>query len=105
MKVAVVGDPVFTSGFELVGFEGFTAKSESAVIETVKRLIEEEEHGVILVPERYTSATKDIRDNLAKEGKCTPAFSFLPDYTGVKGERLDELKRLLSLALGIEFEM
>ncbi|NIQ07718.1 MAG: hypothetical protein GWO20_18985 [Candidatus Korarchaeota archaeon] len=105
MKAAVVGDSVFISGFEMVGFEGFEAKSTSEVLETVKKIIKMDKYGLILVPERYTNATKEIRDTLAKEGKVVPTFSFLPDYTGIKGERVEELKRLISLALGVKLEL
>lgn len=105
MKVAVVGAPTFTSGFELVGFKGFEAESEAKVIRIVKELVDSDEYGLIVLPERFTSTTKKIRDRLADEGRVTPAFSFLPDYTGIKGNRVEELKRLISLALGVELEL
>lgn len=105
MKAAVIGAPVFVSGFEMVGFEGFKAESESELRETIERLIETNEYGLIVIPERYTHVTKDIRDRLAKEGKVAPIFSFIPDYTGIKGERVNELKQLISLALGVKLEL
>lgn len=105
MKAAVIGAPAFISGFEMVGFEGFNAESESELREVIERLIKTKEYGLIVIPERYTNATKDIRDRLAKEGRVAPIFSFIPDYSGIKGERVEELKQLLSLALGVKLEL
>jgi vacuolar-type H+-ATPase subunit F/Vma7 len=42
---------------------------------------------------------------LIREGKITPLFTFLPDFTGVKGKRLEELKRSISLAVGAELKL
>lgn len=105
MKAAVIGDPTFTSGFELVGFEGFTVQSEAEVVDVVEKLVNADEYGLIVLPERYLTTTKEIRDQLAEEGRVAPTFSFLPDYTGIKGERVEELKRLISLALGVELKL
>lgn len=105
MKVAVIGGPTFVNGFKLVGFEGFKATSKKEVVEKVEQLVEKEEYGLILLPERYTDPTKKIRAHLAEEGKVAPTFTFLPDYTGKKGQRIEELKQLLSLALGVKLEL
>lgn len=104
LKVAAIGDRVFVSGFMLVGAEGFEAGSEEEAMKLVKDL-EEAGYGLIILPERFVECTRETRFRLIREGKITPLFTFLPDFTGVKGKRLEELKRSISLAVGAELKL
>jgi hypothetical protein len=38
-------------------------------------------------------------------GDVTPVFALIPDLTGMSGMRLEELKRIISLAIGAELEL
>jgi len=105
MKVAAVGDPTFIAGFELIGIEGFMAETAKEAKEIVSELIKRDEYGLIILPERFVEATEELRLMLMKEGRLTPLFAFLPDYTGVRGKRVEELKKLLSLAVGAELKL
>ncbi|MBS7645965.1 MAG: V-type ATP synthase subunit F [Candidatus Bathyarchaeia archaeon] len=102
MSAAAIGDPTFTAGFRLVGVEGVVAVEEEEVLNAVKRLIEDPKYKLLILPERFVEATRELRSRLMKEGKVTPIFAFIPDYTGVKGRRVEELKRSISLAVGAE---
>ena len=102
MSAAAIGDPTFTAGFKLVGIDGIVAVRDEEVLEALKKLIEEDKYKLLILPERLVKATKELRSRLMKEGKVTPIFAFIPDYTGVKGERVEELKRSISLAVGAE---
>ena len=102
MSAAAIGDPTFTAGFKLVGIDGIVAVRDEEVLEALKKLIEEDRYKLLILPERLVKATKELRSRLMKEGKVTPIFAFIPDYTGVKGERVEELKRSISLAVGAE---
>lgn len=102
MSAAAIGDPTFTAGFKLVGIDGIVAIRDEEVLGVLKKLIEEDRYKLLILPERLVKATKELRSRLMKEGKVTPMFAFIPDYTGVKGERVEELKRSISLAVGAE---
>jgi len=102
LSAAAIGDPTFTAGFKLVGIDGIVAVRDEEVLEALKKLIEEDRYKLLILPERLVKATKELRSRLMKEGKVTPIFAFIPDYTGVKGERVEELKRSISLAVGAE---
>lgn len=102
MSAAAIGDPTFTAGFKLVGIDGIVAVRDEEVLEALRKLIEEDRYKLLILPERLVKATKELRSRLMKEGKVTPIFAFIPDYTGVKGERVEELKRSISLAVGAE---
>jgi len=105
MKIAVIGDPIFVKAFELVGAEGFQAETEKEVKEKLMKLLEKKEHGLIILPERFVKATKEIRQRLLRTGAVYPLFAFMPDYTGIKDKRIEELQRLISLAVGIQLKL
>jgi len=105
MKLAVIGDEVFVRMFELVGAIGYIATDEGSVISQLKRIIEDKNYGIIILPERYVHLTREYRDKMLREGEYYPLFIFLPDHTGIKGDRIEELKKLISMAVGIELKL
>ncbi|MGQ4834133.1 MAG: V-type ATP synthase subunit F [Candidatus Asgardarchaeia archaeon] len=105
MKVAVIGDKTFVKGFELLGCEGFVTEDISEVRRLLKSLIDKREHALIILPERFVDSTRDIRDTVIKREQVAPLFAFLPDYTGISGKRLEELKKKISLAVGIKLKL
>jgi hypothetical protein len=64
-----------------------------------------ERFALIILPDRYVETTTEIRSRIVKEGKVIPIFSFIPDYTGIKGKRVEELKRSVSLAVGAKLKL
>ncbi|MCD6513358.1 MAG: V-type ATP synthase subunit F [Candidatus Odinarchaeota archaeon] len=105
MKVAVIGDPTFVRGFELIGCEGFITEDVREIKRILTELIESRDYAVIILPERFVDDTWDIRSKVIKSGQVGPLFAFLPDYTGISGKRLEELKRKISLAVGIKLKL
>ena len=104
MKIAVIGDPIFIKSFEILGAEGFEAKEEEEARKKLAEIIEKKEYGLIILPERFVEATKDLREKLLRTGVYYPLFAFMPDYTGIKDKRIKELQKLISLAVGIKLE-
>jgi vacuolar-type H+-ATPase subunit F/Vma7 len=105
LNVAAIGDPTFTSGFELIGVKGFIADDEEQAKHVLRDIIDSENYAVIIIPERFLDASKETRSQIMKEGKIVPLFAFLPDYTGIKGKRVEELKKSISLAVGTELKL
>lgn len=101
----MVGDPTFIAGFKLVGVEDFKALTADEVRNIVKGLSKTDEYAIIILPERYVDTTAEIRSGVIKEGRITPMFSFVPDYTGIKGKRVEEIKRSVSLAVGAKLKL
>lgn len=104
MKIAVIGEEAFIKAFELIGAKGFKATNEEQVNEIITKILESGEYGMIILPERFLETTKDIRDRRYKRGEIKPIFAFLPDYTGITGKRIEELQKLISLAVGIQMK-
>ncbi len=105
MSAAAIGDPIFVAGFRLVGVDGFAVSSDEVADSMLKQFVEEEKYKMIILPERFVTQTKELRSRLMREGRVIPIFAFIPDYTGIKGERIKELKRSISLAVGAELKM
>lgn len=105
MSAAAIGDPIFVAGFRLVGVDAFAVSSDTVADSMLKQFVEEEKYKMIILPERFVSQTKELRSRLMREGRVIPIFAFIPDYTGIKGERINELKRSISLAVGAELKM
>jgi len=103
MRVAAVGDRIFVSVFGLVGADRFKVESDEEFLSTITDLVRRREYSMIIVPERYLDLTKEIRSKLVAEGKIEPIFVFVPE----KGlnKRVNELKELISLAIGLKLEI
>ena len=103
MRVAPVGDRIFVSVFGLIGADRFKVESDEEFLSTITDLIRRREYSMIIVPERYLDLTKEIRSKLVAEGKIEPIFAFVPE----KGlnKRVNELKELISLAIGLKLEI
>jgi len=103
MRVAAVGDRIFVSVFGLIGADRFKVESDEEFLSTITDLIRRGEYSMIIVPERYLDLTKEIRSKLIGEGKIEPIFAFVPE----KGlnKRVNELKELISLAIGLKLEI
>ena len=103
MRVAAVGDRIFVSVFGLIGADRFKVESDEEFLSTITDLIRRREYSMIIVPERYLDLTKEIRSKLIAEGKSELIFAFVPE----KGlnKRVNELKELISLAIGLKLEI
>ena len=105
MNVAVIGDSTFIAGFELIGIKGFKITDEDGAKKRLREITENDEYAMIILPDRFIDASKDTRSRIAREGKIAPIFAFLPDSSGIKGKRVEELKKSISLAVGTELKL
>lgn len=105
MSVSVIGPSSFIVCFELIGATGFEAEDGAQAAKVLKSLIEEENFKFIILPEIFAKDTFGIREQVMKEERVWPVFAFIPDLTGKKGMRLEELKSIISLAIGAKLEL
>jgi len=104
VKVVAIGDHSFTTGFALIGVDTLIAKNEKEVLQKIVEAVEKGDYGIILLSERYVDSTRYLRERILKEKKGNVIFAFLPDYTGIKGKRIKELKEKVSRAIGLRIE-
>ena len=76
------------------------------LIRTAKlMLITRENYKLIIVPEKYTAATRPIREEVMRRGEITPFFALIPGLTMETGMRMEELQAVVSLAIGTKLEI
>jgi len=105
MNVAVVGPSPFVTCFEFIGIEGFEAESGEEVAKLLRDLVEEKKFKLLVIPERFAKETENIRSLVTKKGDIYPIFALIPDLTMVSGMRIEELKAVISLAIGAKLEL
>lgn len=105
LNVAAIGDSTFIAGFELIGVRGFHATEVEEARRCLREITDSEEYALIILPDRFVELSRDTRAKIAREGKITPLFAFLPDHTGIKGKRVEELKKAINLAVGTELNL
>ena len=104
MSIAVIGPSSFVTCFQLIGARGYEAFNEETVVDTLNR-ITREDYKLIIVPEKYTAATRPIREEVMRRGEITPFFALIPGLTMETGMRMEELQAVVSLAIGIKLEL
>ena len=105
MKVVVIGEPHFVKFWELIGAEGIIAKSDIEILREIKSLLEQRNIGLIIVPERLSGQIQRLRKKRLREGNIIPVFAFMPDRPELSDKRLEEIKKMISLAIGVELEL
>jgi len=105
MSIAAIGPSPFVTCFELIGIEGFEAESGDEVAKILQNLVEKKKFKVIVFPERFAKETDEIRSVAMKKGDIVPVFALVPDLTMESGMRLEELKAVVSLAIGAKLEL
>lgn len=93
------------TGFELVGARGFKVKNADEAKKIVTELISGESYKLIILPERFTIVTADMRTQLLKKGKIWPVFAIVPDLSGIKGKRVEEIKSIIGSAVGAKLKL
>jgi len=105
MSVAVVGPSSFVSCFELIGAEGFEADDGRTAARILRGLVEERRFKLIIIPERFAEDTRYIREKLRESEEIAPVFALIPDLTLETGMRMEELRNIISLAIGARVEL
>jgi vacuolar-type H+-ATPase subunit F/Vma7 len=105
MSVSVIGPSSFIICFELIGAVGFEAEDGAQAAKVLAGLMEEGKFKFIILPEIFAKDTLEIREEVMNEEKIWPVFAFIPDLMGKKGMRLEELKSIISLAIGAKLEL
>jgi len=105
MSVVAIGPSPFITCYELIGINGFEAENGEEVAKVLQDIIEERKFKLIVLPERFAKETDEIRSLVMKKGEIWPVFALIPDLTMVSGMRLEELKSVVSLAIGAKLEL
>ena len=99
-----MGSSSFVTYFELAGAEGFNAENAEEAGRIVNSLIKQKGFEVIILSERFAKETKSVREAIDKENR-SPIFVLIPDFTMKTGMRMDELRTIISSAIGTKIDL
>lgn len=102
MKVAAIGDRGFTLIWRLVGVEPLEAESEKDFVRTFGSALRSREYSAILIPEKFLDLANEVRSKLQLE-RVEPILVVIPER-GL-GKRAGDLRRRISLAMGVEVQI
>lgn len=105
MSIAAVGPSPFITCFALIGAMVYEAKNGGRANEILRRLVEEGRFKLIILPERFAEETQETREKVMMTGEISPVFALIPDLTLETGMRMEELQRIISLAVGTKLEL
>ena len=99
MKIVVIGDPEFNVGFGLAGIVSeniFDIKSDEEIAESVKKAMEDEEVGIVVIKYDYL---KKLPPALRKEidERVRPTFVAVGGSGGV-----EEIREKIRKAIGVD---
>ena len=105
MDVAVVGDRYFVIGFELAGAVAYVVKSGKEAAQVMRKIVDEKKHKLVILPEELAEATREERVRVIKRGEVYPIFVVIPGLRGAAGKRVEELRELISQAVGAQIKI
>ena len=100
MRIVAIGDRGFTALWRLVGAEALEANSGDEIQRTLERVFRSGEYSVLIIPERFLNYVNEVRSELHLEEQIEPVVVFVPE-PGL-GRRAEDLRRRISLAMGVE---
>ena len=102
MKVAAVGDRSFTLIWRLIGAEPIEVESEKDFLRAFGSALRSGEYSAVLIPERFLDLANRVKSELQPE-KVEPMLVVVPER-GL-GKRAEDLRRRISLAMGVEVQI
>jgi len=105
MRVAALGDDVFVSVWKLIGADGYVIdpRSESDLREKLGSLLKSGEYSAIILPEKLLDRVSGLIEGRAAGERLRPLLVFVPEPGSRK--RIEDLRRKISTALGVEIEI
>ncbi len=103
-KIGVIGKRLLTTGFRLAGVKRYEKASTGEEAEAaLRKLMQDEEIGIIIMPEGLASMIKDRKLLNAIDTSILPLIIQVPDYNEEERET-DTIRRLVLRAVGIDID-
>ncbi len=102
-RVAIIADKYLAFGFRLAGIIAFPVRDVQEATKAFEKIVAEDKYDVIIMTENLSMVLKKQRAVLARE-KQRPVIAVIPDFNGPTGERLRELRTLVTQSVGAELK-
>ena len=103
-RVAIIADKFLAIGFRIAGVIAFPVENEKEASETLERIVAENKYDVIIITENLSIALKKQREAILARERNRPVIAVIPDFSGPIGERLRELRALVTQSVGAELK-
>lgn len=103
-RVAIIADKYLAAGFRLAGAIAFPVRDVQEAGRTLEKVIAEGQYDVIIMTENLSMALKSQREAALAKQKKRPVIAVIPDFKGPTGERLQELRNLVTQSVGAELK-
>jgi vacuolar-type H+-ATPase subunit F/Vma7 len=103
-KVAIIADKYLAAGFRLAGAIAFPVRDAKEAAKTLERIVAENKYDIIIITENLSIALKKQREAILARERQRPVIAVIPDFNGPTGERLRELRTLVTQSVGAELK-
>jgi vacuolar-type H+-ATPase subunit F/Vma7 len=103
-RVAIIADKYLAFGFRMAGVIAFPVRDAQQAGKTLERIVAEDKYDVIIITENLSIALRRQREAILARERQRPVIAVIPDLGGPTGERLRELRRLVTESVGAELK-
>jgi vacuolar-type H+-ATPase subunit F/Vma7 len=102
--VAIIADKYLAFGFRLAGVIAYPVQNAQEAAKTLEKIVAENKYDVIIITENLSVALKQQRQAILAREKQRPVIAVIPGFNGPTGERLRELRTLVTQSVGAELK-
>ena len=102
--VAIIADKYLALGFRMAGVIAFPVRDAGEAAKTLEKIVSEDKYDVIIITENLSIALKKQREAILARERERPVIAVIPDFSGPTGERLKELRKLVTQSVGAELK-
>ena len=103
-RVAVIADEYLALGFRMAGVIPFPVRNPQEAGEVLEKIVAEGKYPIILITENLSTALRTQRDAILARERQRPVIAVVPDFGGPTGDRLRELRALVTQSVGAELK-
>jgi vacuolar-type H+-ATPase subunit F/Vma7 len=103
-RVAIIAEKYLAAGFILAGVAAFPVRDAKEAAETLEKVVAENKYDVIIITENLSIVLKKQREALLARERRRLVIAVIPDFKGPTGERLRELRALVTQSVGAELK-
>lgn len=101
-RVAIIADKYLALGFKMAGAIAFPVRDAGEAATTLDKILEQDKYDVIIITENLSTALRKQREALLARERQRPVIAVIPDFSGPTGDRLRELRALVTQSVGAE---
>jgi vacuolar-type H+-ATPase subunit F/Vma7 len=102
--IAVIADKYLALGFRMAGVISFPVRNSQEAGRVLEKIAAEGKYPVIIITEKLATALRTQREAIWARERQRPVIAVVPDFGGPTGDRLRELRSLVTQSVGAELK-